>query len=186
MENGVPRYVTAVGRTDIVEGWRTRRSAGGVLIDLTTDAIVCGDLSIPHSPRVDNGAIWLLESGRGQLVTVDPASGRKKDVAFCPGFLRGLAIHNGFALVTTSRPRDGMFEGLPLDGELKARGLEAQCAIYVIDLDKGAIVQTLAFEGGTTELFDVAVLPGVRCPLVEGPTTPQLGSRHVVAPFPAP
>jgi hypothetical protein len=35
--------------------------------------------------------------------------------AFCPGFLRGLAFHNGHAVVGLSLSRDGSFSGLALD-----------------------------------------------------------------------
>ena len=58
--------------------------------------------------------IYLLDSGRGMLARVDPKTGARTDIAFCPGFLRGLAIHNGYAIVTVSLPRDGAFSGLAL------------------------------------------------------------------------
>ncbi len=63
MENGVPRYVTAVSRSDVLNGWRERRHVGGVLIDVQNDKIVTDELSMPHSPRVANGQIYCLELG---------------------------------------------------------------------------------------------------------------------------
>jgi len=44
---------------------------------------------MPHSPRVTPEGIYLLDSGRGMLARVDPKSGDRTDIAFCPGFLRG-------------------------------------------------------------------------------------------------
>src|SRR5262245_31124400 len=97
MESGEPAYVTAVSRSDTIDGWRDRRAEGGIAIDVRTGAIVCEGLSMPHSPRLHNGALWLLNSGTGELGIVHlPASGGKgrfEPVAFCPGFLRGLAFH---------------------------------------------------------------------------------------------
>ena len=62
-----PKFVTAVSRCDVVDGWRERRHEGGILIDVATDRIVTEDLSMPHSPRVNAGTLWVLDSGRGYL-----------------------------------------------------------------------------------------------------------------------
>src|SRR5262249_51414427 len=40
-----------------------------------TGEFVTRGLSMPHSPRWHDGRLWLLESGTGQLVLVDPAVG---------------------------------------------------------------------------------------------------------------
>ena len=71
MVDGEPKYVTAVCRSDSVDGWRDRRKDGGVVIDVTTDEIVCEGLSMPHSPRWHNGRLWLLNAGSGHLGWVD-------------------------------------------------------------------------------------------------------------------
>ena len=52
MHDGAPAYVTAVSRSDMINGWRDRRHEGGVLIDVRDDRIVTDQLSMPHSPRV--------------------------------------------------------------------------------------------------------------------------------------
>jgi uncharacterized protein (TIGR03032 family) len=76
--------------------------------------------------------------------------------------LRGLAFHNGYALVGLSLPRDGSFSGLALDGELKKRDADPWCGVQIIELSTGNIVEWVRLEGGVTELFDVQVIPGVR------------------------
>jgi uncharacterized protein (TIGR03032 family) len=89
--------------------------------------------SMPHSPRIFAGKLWLLDSGTGQFGFVDMNACRFEPVAFCPGYLRGLSFHGGFAIAALSRPRDNKtFTGLPLDGALAKRGAEAQCALMVI------------------------------------------------------
>jgi len=60
MENGKPKYVTAVSRSNTIDGWRDRRADGGIVIDVESNKIVCGGLSMPHSPRLHNGQLWLL------------------------------------------------------------------------------------------------------------------------------
>ena len=52
MVDGEPKYVTAVCKSDTVDGWRDRRHDGGVVIDVETDEIVCEGLSMPHSPAL--------------------------------------------------------------------------------------------------------------------------------------
>ena len=175
MAEGRARFVTAVSRSDVVNGWRERRHEGGVLIDVDSGRIITDQLSMPHSPRIAaDGRLYALDSGRGRIITVDPATGDKTDVAFCPGFLRGLAIHDGRAIVTVSKPRDGTFKGLLLDSELEARDAEPWCGVLVVNLTNGDIVEWIKLEGMITELFDVAVLPGVRCPMAIGPGTAEM------------
>lgn len=174
MASGAPAYVTAVSRSDIAEGWRDGRADGGVLIDLTDDRIVAEGLSMPHSPRVAADGVWLLDSGRGQLVRIDPASGARQDKAFLPGFLRGLALHDGHAIVTLSLPRESAFDGLPIAAELKSRNAAPWCGLAVIDLRSGDMVEWLRLEGAVRELFDVAVIPEVVCPRAVGPDTAEI------------
>lgn len=168
MEDGSPAYVTAVSRSDMINGWRDRRHEGGVLIDVRDDRIVTDQLSMPHSPRLTADGIYLLDSGRGQIARVDPKSGAKTDIAFCPGFLRGLAIHNGYAIVTVSLPRDGAFAGLQLQDELKKRDGEPWCGVCIVDLRSGDLVEWIRLDGAIKELFDVTVIPEVRCPMALG------------------
>lgn len=162
MRDGAPAYVTAACKSDVVNGWRDRRAEGGCVIDVTTNAIVSDKLSMPHSPRLYEGKLWVLNSGTGYLGTVDLASGEFVPHTFCPGFLRGLAFHNGYALIGLSLPRNGSFSGLALDAELKKRDAEPWCGVQIIELASGNIVEWIRLEGDVTELFDVQVIPGVR------------------------
>ncbi len=165
VENGRVGYVTAVSATDVVDGWREHRVGGGLLIRVDDHAVIAGGFSMPHSPRVHDGWIWLLDSARGYLVRVDPVTGAKQDVAFCPGFLRGLSIHAGHAVVTLSLPRNLSFSGLPLEEEIARRGGTPWCGVQIIKLATGDVVEWIRLEGAIRELFDVAVLPGTTCPM---------------------
>src|SRR5512136_1621205 len=114
LENGVPAYVTVCGTADTAAGWRAHRQSGGAVIDVRTDEIVCTGLSMPHSPRFYQGKLWLLNSGTGDLGYVDREKGTFQPVAFCPGFVRGLAFYGNFAIVGMSQPRHQNFSGLAL------------------------------------------------------------------------
>jgi uncharacterized protein (TIGR03032 family) len=175
MEDGHPRYVTAVSQTDIVDGWRDRRHNGGCVIDVQTDTVILSGLAMPHSPRLYQGKLWLLNSGVGDFGYVDRERGVFKPVTFCPGYMRGLTFSGDFAVVGLSKPRHNKtFSGLPLDDNLRAKDAEARCGLQVIDLRTGDIVHWLRIEGIVQELYDVAVLPGVHRPMALGFKTDEI------------
>ena len=174
MKDGAAKYVTAVSRCDVVDGWRERRHEGGILIDVQTDRVVTEDLSMPHSPRLNAGVLWVLDSGRGYLCRVEEKSGKAEPVAFCPGFARGLSFWRGYALVATSLPRDGAFKGLELEDNVKARDGEPRCGAYIIDTRTGDIMHWIRFEGAVRELFDACFIPGVRAPMCVGLGNPEM------------
>lgn len=163
MDNGRVAYVSAVSRSDVADGWRERRRDGGVVLDVATGEAVATGLSMPHSPRVYDGRLWVLNSGLGELTVIDPKDGTMTAVAFCPGYARGLAFVGRYAVVGLSRPRRNQtFEGLALDDRLAAKDTAPRSGLLVIDIDTGRTVEWLRFEHTIDELYDVAVLPGVR------------------------
>jgi len=169
LQDGSVAYATAVGACDAADGWRDHRAAGGVVIDGASGEVAATGLSMPHSPRLHEGRLWLVNAGTGELGVLDPASGRFEPVAFCPGFMRGLSFIGPWALVTLSLPRDNQsFRGLPLDDRLAAANVAARCGVMVIDTRNGAVAHWLRIEGAVTELFDVVALPGVRRPAAIG------------------
>jgi len=174
LEDGMPAFVTSVSRADVVDGWRARRAEGGCVIDVRTNRIVTDRLSMPHSPRWHEGRLWVLNSGTGYLGRIDLETGAFEPVAFCPGFTRGLAFHDGHAVVGLSQPRDGAFRGLALDAELKRRDADPWCGVQIIDLATGDVVQWIRFSGAVTELFAVSVIPYVRQPMAVGFLTDEI------------
>ena len=137
-------------------------------MNVRDDRMVTEDLSMPHSPRVHNGALWVLDSGTGSLCRVDEQTGKRESVAFLPGFARGLAFHGPYAFVGLSLPRDGSFSGLALDGELAKRDADPWCGVQIGDTRNGDIIEWIRLTGEIRELFDVFVLPGVTCPKATG------------------
>ena len=132
-------------------------------------------LSMPHSPRLHDGRLWLLNSGTGEFGFLDRDAKKFEAVAFCPGYARGLAFVGAYAIVGLSLARENRtFQGLPLDAALAARGAEPRCGLLVIDIKTGDTVEWLRIEGVVRELFDVAVLPGVRNPAAIGFKTDEI------------
>ncbi len=179
MRDGQPRYVTAVSRSDVADGWRDRRRDGGCVIEGSRNAVILEGLSMPHSPRWYRDKLWLLNSGTGEFGYADLERGTFEAISFCPGYLRGCAFSGDFAIVGLSKPRQNKtFSGLPLDETLQQKNAEPRCGLMVIDLRSGDIVHWLRLEGIVEELYDVVVLPGVRRPMAIGFKTDEI--RRVV------
>ena len=169
MQGRKPRYASAVGRSDVADGWRDKRRDGGLVMDVDTNETVLDGLSMPHSPRLVDGVLYLADSGTGRFGRVDLARGAFEEIAFCPGYIRGLAIHRRFAVVGISAPRHNKtFSDLALEAELKRRGVEPRCGLVVIDLHSGDMVHWIRLDGVVRELYDVVVLPGVIRPMALG------------------
>lgn len=175
MRDGAPAYVTAISTSDVYDGWREHRRDGGVVIDVASGAIICQGLSMPHSPRWHQGRLWLHDSGTGQFGCVNMTSGAFEPLAFCPGYLRGLDFIGDVAVVAMSQPRGNRtFSGLALEERLAAKRISPRTAIYFIDLRSGDTLHSITIGGIVTELYDVAVLRGVRKPSALGPGTEEV------------
>ncbi len=76
-------------------GWREGMATGGILMEVPSGRIVTSGLSMPHSPRVIDGNLYVLEGGRGQLLLIDPVAGAQQVLATLPGFTHGFAAYRG-------------------------------------------------------------------------------------------
>lgn len=166
MRDGKPYAVTAASCTDIAQGWRKYRQSGGVVIEMAGDALMCEGLTMPHSPRWTQDRLWVLDSGKGSLGYVDPASGRLEEIAFCPGYARGMGIIDRFAVIGLSHLREGAPGNLALSSRLDRYKVTSRCGLIIVDLESGSVVEWLRINGTIQELFDVAVLPQTRQPLI--------------------
>ena len=171
-----PRYVTALGATDTPAGWRKHKASGGILMDVQTNQFVTQGLSMPHSPRWYDQRLWVLESGKGSLATVDPVTGHVETVTYLPGFTRGLDFYQGFAFIGLSQVREtAVFNGLPITQQT-----ERNAGVWVVHLATGQIVGFLRFEDAVQEIFAVQVLPGIRFPELLNDNEELLGSSYVL------
>jgi uncharacterized protein (TIGR03032 family) len=177
--DGRPKYVTALGEGDTKDSWRATKAHGGCLIDIVTGGIVIRGLSMPHSPRLHDGRLWLLESGTGQLVLVDGATGSCQAVVELPGFARGLAMIGPHAFIGLSKIRKtSAMDGVPL----AERREQLKCGIAAVDLRSGRVIALLEFQTAVEEIFDVQLLPGLRFPEIVGFQKEALNHTFIIPP----
>ena len=128
------------------------------------------------------GRVWLLDSGTGRLVEVEPGSGRVETVVELPGYTRGLAIAGSMAFVGLSKIREtSTFGGVKVaerQGGAQVRGGDGGPA-------GGRQVGLLEFHSGIEEIFDVQLVPGVRRAMLSGPH-PELDDQTPIWLAPAP
>ncbi len=163
LRDGKPAYVTALGVSNEPGGWRENKARGGVVIDVASGEVAVTGLSMPHSPRWHDGALWFLNSGAGELRRVDPESGARETVCTLAGYTRGLAFAGDVALVGLCRIRERhIFGGLPV----QERFPELRCGIALVDLRTGQEIGAVDFTAGCHEIYDVLFLPGARRPMI--------------------
>lgn len=159
-ENDQPRFVTALGKTDTPEGWRTDRDTGGVVLEVKSNTLVAEGLSMPHSPRIYDGKLYVLESASGNLSCVDPHTGKKETVLSLNGFARGMDKAGDFVFIGLSqlRKKSSTFKDLPIAEK------SIFCGIVVVHLPSAKIVAHLKYENSVEEIYDVRVMAGMRRP----------------------
>lgn len=166
IEDGAPKYVSALGHSNAPRGWRDDKSNGGVLIDVPSGETVAQGFCMPHSPRMHQGKLYLLDSGHGRLVTIDPNNGQFETVTKYPGYGRGMAFHGQFAFIGMSKARESsVFGGVPICADRT----KMRCGVVVVDLVSGSCVAYLEFKSGVEELFDVQIISDALSPVICGP-----------------
>ncbi|MDR3493345.1 MAG: TIGR03032 family protein [Ancalomicrobiaceae bacterium] len=160
------RYVTMLGLSNEARGWRDGMAEGGVLMEVPSGRVVAAGLSMPHSPRLFGGRLYVLEGGRGLLLGIDAVSGEKHRLAKLPGFAHGLAEHGGVLFVGMSKLRDSRG---PRHLPIEAEGRDLIAGVAAIDMASGDILGSIEFLNAVEELYDVQVLPNILRPEIRDP-----------------
>ena len=176
MFNGKPRCVTAHGSSNDAQGWREKKVNGGIVMDVANGEIVASGLSMPHSPRIYGGKLWVLNSGFGSVGTVDLDTGKYEEFARLPGFTRGLDFYGNFAFIGLSQVREtAVFSGIPI-----AEEEERSCGVWVLNIHTGETVAYVRFEDALQEVFAVNILPNIRYPEVINDNPELIGDSFVL------
>jgi len=163
MVDGRPKYVTCLGETDVVGGWRERKATGGCVVDVDSNQVIARGFAMPHSPRWYQNRLYFCNSGAGELCALDPKTGKHQVVCTLPAYLRGLSFVGPFALVGMCQIREKhIFGNLPV----QSRFGKLLCGVSVIDLRSGQPVGMLEFTRGCQELFEVQFIPGIQRPMI--------------------
>lgn len=98
MEQGQPRYATAFNTGNTAASWRQNPDKEGVVLDISSGEVLCNDLAMPHTPRVYNDQLYLLQSAKGELNRIDRQNGKVETVVRLDGFVRGMSLYRDYLL----------------------------------------------------------------------------------------
>jgi len=113
----------------------------GVIFSGRTREVVATGLTRPHSARLAGRALWVDNSGYGEVGLI--AGGRFEAVARLGGWTRGLCLANGIAFVGTSRviPR---FRGYAPGVDLE----RSEAGVHAVDMKTGRVLGSLRWPFG--------------------------------------
>lgn len=126
----------------------------GVIFSGATREPLLGGLTRPHSARLQNGRIWVDNSGYGELMSVTDAG--LEVAATLPGWTRGLWLGGDIAFVGTSRviPRFRAYApGLDVGASV--------CGVHAVELASGKVLGSLTWPYGN-QIFAIEALPAVQ------------------------
>ncbi len=160
MLNGQPKYVTALGQYDTVQGWRATITTGGLVMDVDSSEVVIRDLPMPHSPRMINGQLYMLLSASGEIIAADPEKGSYQVIRKLDGFVRGMAYYRDYLFVGLSKLRQNSstFIDLPIAQKADYAG------VTIIHLPTGAVAGEIRYQASVDEIYDIQILPDMHRP----------------------
>jgi uncharacterized protein (TIGR03032 family) len=178
MLNGKPKYVSSLGVGDGREIWREKKASGGTIMDIDQNEFVFEGLSMPHSPRIYQDKLWVLESGRGSLACIDLKSGKLETVCELDGFTRGIDFIGDLAFIGLSQIRESnTFGSLPITERLKER----ICGVWMVNIKTGKVLGFLKFNGSVQEIFSVQAIRGSLFPAVLDADDALVNSTYVLS-----
>jgi uncharacterized protein (TIGR03032 family) len=164
LANGKIKYVSALGNTNTKQGWREKKLAGGIIMDVQSGEIVLDELAMPHSPRIYDNELYFLQSARGELMKADLKNHKSEVVAKLNSFARGMAKAGDYLFIGVSglRHTDGVFTDLPIAASSFA-------GIVVVNLPLGRVSGQIIYKTNVDEIYDVKIIPGFKRPNILNP-----------------
>jgi uncharacterized protein (TIGR03032 family) len=126
----------------------------GVIFSGRTREVIARGLTRPHSARLARGALWVANSGYGEVGRVE--GGRLERLARLPGWTRGLCLTGGVAFAGTSRviPRFRHY----------APGIDprrSETGVHAVEIATGRVLGSLVWPLGN-QIFAVDLAGGLR------------------------
>ncbi len=177
MKNGIPKYVTALGKSDVAGGWRENKLNGGILMDVETNEVLLEGLAMPHSPRLVGDEIYYLQSADGELWKYHVPSKSNEKICEVPGFARGMSFYQNYLFIGLSKIREDSkdFGKMPIASKNPIAG------VAIVNLRSKKVEGVLEYKSAVKELYDVHILPNVLRPNILNNVN-EIHTRAIVTP----
>lgn len=177
LEDGIPKFATALSKTNSKEGWRVDKMNTGVLLKVPEGDVLVDGLAMPHSPCLYNDQLYYLESGKGRLRKYDPAT-ESDEVVFEFGcFIRGLSFIGNVAVIGKSKIRETSKDFNDLNVVEGSRF----AGIILFDISRGELIGGLNYTSSVEEIYDVKIIENCISPVI---LTDELESYREIVTFP--
>jgi len=152
--NGLPKYATSFNQGNQPQSWRENIIETGTLYDIEKNEVILDNLAMPHSPKMINNELYLLQSATGELVKVNPENKTTELIYKFKGFVRGLSHYKDYLFVGLSKIRknSSTFAKLPFVNDAQEAG------IYVIHLPTRSMVGKVTYQSSVDEIYEIQVL----------------------------
>lgn len=160
MNNGTPKYITALGDGNEPQSWRENITTGGIVMDFASGEIILKGAPMPHSPRIYNEKLYMVLSATGEVVCVDVNKGSYDVINNLSGFVRGMVKFEDYLFVGLSRLRknSSTFKHLPIAEKAINAGIK------ILHLPTGGFVGEIKYQSTVDEIYDIQVLPNLKRP----------------------
>jgi uncharacterized protein (TIGR03032 family) len=157
MENGEIKYLTALGATNTSGGWRDNKMKGGIIMEYPSGRIILDGLGMPHSPRIIDGKLYVLNSTQGELICVDPDKGSYEVVCNIGGFARGMDKVDDYLFIGVSKLRHNSktFADLPI-------AKTSFAGVVAVYLPFGSVSGGVKYQMSVDEIYDVKAINALR------------------------
>jgi uncharacterized protein (TIGR03032 family) len=162
MEEGIPKYVTALSKTNYKHGWREDKMNSGVLLEVPSGDVLLENLAMPHSPRIYNDKLYFLESGKGNLIEVDRETKSAKKVFNFGCFIRGMAFIENVIVIGKSKIRETSKDF----NDLNVKENSTNAGLIFFDILTNEIIGQIDYTATVEEIFDVKVLENTIHPAI--------------------
>lgn len=156
MKHGIPRFASAFSKTNTKGGWREDILHTGIIMDIPSKEVISSGLGMPHSPRIFNNKLYVLLSATGELVEIDPNSGKANVVVKINGFVRGMSQYGDYLFIGLSKLRktSKTFSKITLAPEHNRAG------ISIVHLPSAKVVGEILYQTTLEEIYDIHILEG--------------------------
>ncbi len=166
--NGIPKYATSFNQGNTPQSWRENITETGTLYDIEKNEVILNNLAMPHSPKIINDELYLLQSATGELVKVNTDNKTCELIYKFKGFVRGMAHYKDYLFVGLSKLRknSSTFAKLPFANDAQEAGM------VVIHLPTKSLVGKITYQASVDELYEIQVLSNKLRPNILNTLTP--------------
>ena len=177
VDNNEIKFLTALGNTNDAQGWRENKMSGGVLMEYPSGKVILDGLAMPHSPRIYDEGLYLLNSAQGELIRVDPETGEYEVVVNLGGFARGMVRYGDYVFIGVSKLRHNsqVFRDLPI-------AKTSFAGIIAVYLPYRSIVGSCKYEMSVDEIYDVKIIEDYMRPSILSPAV-DINKQAVTTPM---